>query len=854
MVEEERQAAAALIAADPAFAALEASGAPIVAFVGGPVRIVYRNEAALAALGDHVDASGLLGEEEGASRLEALIESARHSAAPRLERAPIELRDGPRAVTILCRRLEQAPRDPLFVLAALGLRSEPPATNVAPKGSERAASPSSTADDANEVRAALAARYGQSAPRFLWKTDAEGVFIETSPILSEVVGAKYAALCGRSVEDVARALDLGPAFGEALASRRSWSGIRVDWPIEKPDCKAPTFLGGMPIFDEARSFLGFQGFGLLRLDEAETRNPPPIEEQAPPPAAPVATAHREPAIDNVVALRPSGAPHRETSDRLSASERDAFEEIGRALGDAPPTPALGSARGLIDQVAKALGQSRAPAVDREESLRHEAKLLGLLPFGVIVARGSEPLYANRALLDELGYADLAALAADGGLARIFTGRPPLGGQVTEVELRAQDNAPIDVEAHLQTIDWEGAPATLISLRRQSSRKASEDARLRAKDAEIAGLGARLALLDASFEQSPAPAALIANDGRVERANSAFAKLFGKTPDEICAQELAPLVGEDECHRTRARLLGLSLGEAFESAACVDLIRLRDPTGTLWRLTARRLGARHIFCAATSEAPRELMSEAQEARAEAERASAAKTAFLARISHEIRTPISAIMGFAEVMMEERLGPLGSERYKEYLKDVHSSGAHVLSLVNDLLDLSKIEAGKMQLAVERLDANAVIEECVSIMQNEANRERVIMRLSLAPRLPRIVADERSLRQILLNLLSNAIKFNEPGGQVIVSSASADDGHVLLRVKDTGIGMSNDEIALALEPFRQVPSTRPSHGTGLGLPVTKALIEANRASFLIQSRKNEGTLIEIAFPAAAAAAAAE
>ena len=277
-------------------------------------------------------------------------------------------------------------------------------------------------------------------------------------------------------------------------------------------------------------------------------------------------------------------------------------------------------------------------------------------------------------------------------------------------------------------------------------------------------------------------------------------------------------------------------------------------GAPWRLIMTRLDATHLLCAAVSEAAREVMGEAQQARAEAERASEAKTAFLARISHEIRTPISAIMGFAEVMMEERFGPLGSERYKEYLKDVHSSGAHVLSLVNDLLDLSKIESGKMELVVEQLDVNAVIEECVSIMQNEANRERVIIRLSLAPRPPRIAADERSLRQILLNLLSNAIKFNEPGGQVIVSSAPTDDGHVLVRVKDTGIGMSNDEIALALEPFRQVRSARQSQGTGLGLPVTKALIEANRAAFAIQSRKNEGTLIEITFPAAASAAAAE
>ena len=761
-----------------------------------------------------------------------------------MERATFQLREGPSLVTILCRHIEQPTHDLLFVIAALGLRSDA----VGAESPQRASEDESRASSAKPLRDALIARCGESAPRFLWKTDAEGVFTEVSPLLSQVAGAENAALYGRSVQEVARALELGPAFADALASRRSWSGVGVDWPIETPRCKAPTFLGGMPVFDKAQSFLGFQGFGVLRLDQAEACEPAPASE-------PTAAGAPAPAVDNVVALRPPGPTGRDTGDRLTAAERDAFEAIGRALGEElPAAPAQSSARELIDHVAKALEQTRAPGL-KEDGAREQARLLDLLPFGVIVAREAEALYANRTLLDELGYADLPALAADGGLARIFTGRaPPLQGPSSGgVELRTQDGQPIDVEAHLQTIDWEGAPATLISLRRQSSRKATDDARLRAKDAEIAGLGAQLALLEASFEQSPAPTALLAKDGRVERANRAFAGLLGKAPAELGGQELAAFLGDEERSRARARILGLSRSEAAE-ATLIDVVGLRDPLGATWRLTARPLDATRVLCVGISEAARELMGEAQEARAEAERASEAKTAFLARISHEIRTPISAIMGFAEVMMEERLGPLGSERYKEYLKDVHSSGAHVLSLVNDLLDLSKIEAGKLDLVVERLDVNAVIEECVSIMQNEASRERVIIRMSLAPRAPRIVADERSLRQILLNLLSNAIKFNEPGGQVIVSSAPTEEGHVLVRVKDTGIGMSTDEIALALEPFRQVKSAREAQGTGLGLPVTKALIEANRASFTIRSRKKEGTLVEIAFPAAASAAAAE
>jgi signal transduction histidine kinase len=153
---------------------------------------------------------------------------------------------------------------------------------------------------------------------------------------------------------------------------------------------------------------------------------------------------------------------------------------------------------------------------------------------------------------------------------------------------------------------------------------------------------------------------------------------------------------------------------------------------------------------------------------------------------------------------------------------------------------------------VDANGIIQECVSLMQPQAAQERIIMRLSLFDKLPRIIADERSLRQIMLNLMSNAVKFNEPGGQVIVSTAMNESGQAVIRVRDTGIGMSDAELGLALEPFRRISTTRPTGGTGLGLPLTKALVEANRAGFSIKSRKEQGTLVEVAFPTAQAAAA--
>jgi signal transduction histidine kinase len=242
-------------------------------------------------------------------------------------------------------------------------------------------------------------------------------------------------------------------------------------------------------------------------------------------------------------------------------------------------------------------------------------------------------------------------------------------------------------------------------------------------------------------------------------------------------------------------------------------------------------------------------ELRTATREAQQAAVAKAEFVSKVSHEIRTPLNAITGFAEVIAAERFGPLGNERYRDYVKDIHAAGMHLVSLLNDLLDLSKIETGQLDLTFANVSLNELTQQCVGIMQPQASRARIIIRTSLTPGLPQVVADERSLRQIVLNLLSNSIRFTGPGGQVIISTAYADNGEAVLRVRDTGVGMSDKDVEAALEPFRQtaVSGSWGSGGTGLGLPLTKALAEANRAHFSIKSAPNAGTLVEVAFPPA-------
>ena len=222
----------------------------------------------------------------------------------------------------------------------------------------------------------------------------------------------------------------------------------------------------------------------------------------------------------------------------------------------------------------------------------------------------------------------------------------------------------------------------------------------------------------------------------------------------------------------------------------------------------------------------------------------KADFLAKVSHEIRTPMNGILGFTDVMLKEQFGSVGNDRYRDYLRDIHASGEHVVGLVNDLVDLARIEAGRFEMAFGPVSLNELVSSCVTLLQPQAAREQIVVRTSFSADLRTLLVDERSMRQAALNILANAIRFTEAGGQVIVSTTIAERGEVALRVRDTGIGMSSDEVEAALEPFRQVTVSSPRRGggTGLGLPLTKALVEANHGRFRITSRKDEGTLVEM------------
>lgn len=249
-----------------------------------------------------------------------------------------------------------------------------------------------------------------------------------------------------------------------------------------------------------------------------------------------------------------------------------------------------------------------------------------------------------------------------------------------------------------------------------------------------------------------------------------------------------------------------------------------------------------------------MRRSRELAAQAEAANRAKSDFLARMTHELRTPLNAVLGYAEMIRDQMLGPI-DDRYRDYARDIHRSGSHLLSLIEDLLEMSRIEAGKLELREEVFDPREVAEAAHSVVRSFALERGVSVSIKVAPEVGRLKADRRILLQILLNLLNNATKFSFPGGHVACVIACEADGRPTLCVRDHGIGIPADKIDLVLQPFGQAnnaPNDLKKSGTGLGLAIVKAFAEMHGGTLTIDSEPDQGTTIKVFLPAARLVAA--
>ena len=852
--------------ADPALASLDQGGAPVLVASCENRTVLFANRAARDLFGaDIATVSNRLfrGTEPAVHRLAVLAATLLPGAAPRLERMRFYFGGVAEPLMFLCRRVGAPNDESYLLLAAPGVRAAL-LTHGARAGSGETRPPAATPTLVTARADRPTTRF-----RFLWRTDADHRLVEIGPEFLNFIGPGE-HLEGRSFVDILRerTIDTDNALVGALAGRTTWSGIEAQWPLDGGQRSVPVEFGAAPSFDATKLFEGFRGYGLVHADRvaedqrvaqdnaaAPTHPVEPHEADVAPVAhdpTPADVEVHEAVESNVVPLRPIAVVREpdpvmaQPTAALSASERTAFDEISRALaglttadGASPHDDATVTPLPVAAPVA-----SDAPKPDILRTI------IDRVPIGILVTRQSVPLFANRTMLDLTGYRDVDALHDSGGLERLFRAQEAQSpDEPSAATIECADGDKIAVDARIQAIDWEGLPATLVSLRRAVD--PAHAARVRALESTVHDRDEEARELHAILDTATDGVLLLDREGNVRSLNRSAEALFGCDQGDVVGRPITALVAPESESAVTDYLGGLRDGGVASVLNDGREILCRAPRGGTIPvfMTIGRVGAGDApkFCAVLRDLTEWKKAETglNDARREAERASALKSDFLAKISHEIRTPLNAILGFAEVIMDERFGPVGNERYKDYMKDIHRSGEHVMSLVNDLLDLSKIEAGKMDMTFTATDANAVVSECVSLMQPQASRERVVMRLSLAPRLPKIVADERAFRQIVLNILSNAVKYNEPGGQVIVSTALTDAGHAVVRIRDTGLGMTESELEIALEPFRQVATTRSTGGTGLGLPLTKALVEANRASFTIKSRKNEGTLVEIAFP---------
>ena len=727
--------------------------------------------------------------------------------------------------------------------------------------------------------------------RFTWAMDAEGRFSFGSDEFTRLIGAQTAAAFGRIWSEVNDALALDPEnlLAQAVATRETFSNILLEWPTDGGSARLPVEMSGLPIYGHDRVFTGYRGFGICRDLDGLTRaaaqrcndtlfDAATAQMPAPEPGSLSAAAISDQPLDtesadepvNVVPFRPANDDAR--TPALTPGENSAFQELARQLSERLEQEAerrLGAdheeeqandsraAQPHDDEMFGALDEAHDAASVPPRHAVQNTSLHDLLPLGVLVYRGDRLLYANSAFLAATGYTTLSALNADGGLGALYVGpgTADASGEGTPIKLSTVSMGAHNAhDARLHTVDWEGESATALMLSPQAAAPQVEQPTPVAVVAPPPQDRIEADELATILETTAEGVVMFDGDGRISACNRSAEALFSRDGAELEGRNLIELFAPESQRAVIDYLEGIK-SDAMQSLLEQGRDVLgRAPGGGAMALSitmgrTKPDSARYfaVFRDKTHAAPR-----LDQTKRDDERAASAKADLLARLSHEVRAPVNAIIGFADVMIEERFGALGVERYADYMKDIRASGERVISIIDDMLDLSRIESGKLELDFARQDLNALVEQCVGVMQPQANRERIIIRSSLTHGLPSIQADAQALRQIALTLIGCAIHLANAGGQVIVSTALNDLGEVALRIRDTGHGMNDNEIAAAMAPFRTPsPADEVAAGNGTNLSLAKALVEANRGRFHIKSAPNTGTLIEAVFSQAAATA---
>jgi PAS domain S-box-containing protein len=484
----------------------------------------------------------------------------------------------------------------------------------------------------------------------------------------------------------------------------------------------------------------------------------------------------------------------------------------------------------------------------QESEARYRQLVEHSPDAVIVHADERIVYANPSAARMLGAEDAEALLGHSLLELVPEAqRDFVRGRIRKMltewrslptiegHIRRLDGGMIDIEATPMPLLYGGKPSIQLIARDVTARKRTQE---------------MLELTQLSMDRASEGMLWLDADGHVRNVNDSACRMLGYRRGELLALSVFELNPELTREAWEKAWLAIKADGSRSFEAQLRTKR-SSPLACDIVMNHLRFGGRELQFALLRDASSRRATERKlrTAMERAEAASRAKSEFLANMSHELRTPLNAIIGFSEVMRGELFGAFGNSRYLEYAADIHDSGMHLLTMINDILDLSRAEAGELTLNDQEVDLRIAALAAARLVRDRAAAAALTVSVELEEDLPRLRADERMVKQMLINLLSNAVKFTPDAGRITVTARLEANGGLALMVRDTGVGMAPEDIPVALTPFRQIESllTRKHGGTGLGLPLVKSLVELHGGKLGIESQPGTGTAVTLRFPPA-------
>ena len=361
----------------------------------------------------------------------------------------------------------------------------------------------------------------------------------------------------------------------------------------------------------------------------------------------------------------------------------------------------------------------------------------------------------------------------------------------------------------------------------------------------------ISLLTSIFEVSEIGIVVTDHNRRIVRVNDSFVRIYGWSRDDLINADMVNFVTPDE-REIACKNHDEFITKGVRSSGEMKMIRKDGSIANALYTTATiELSQKRRFQVTTVmdiTLRNQMEVSLRLAKEQADTANRAKSAFLANMSHELRTPMNAILGFSELIINETFGSLNNDKYEEYIKDVHTSAEHLLEIINEVLDMSKIEAGRIELDESEVSMTDLIKSVLRMMESRIFGKGLKMHEDIDEDMPYIFADQRLMRQVLINLITNAVKFSNSGGNIYLTAKMLEKNVMEIMIKDEGIGIPEDKLEQAMEPFGQVTDKAENsgqQGTGLGLPLAKAMVELHQGAMNLQSAENHGTTVTFRIP---------